>query len=224
MIQSVLVREDTVNFFIDQKMNIRFLSLFGFSSAVFSSPFFVFRCMDALEIQKENILRRFCNVHINRFGENRILLYQNINAQYVMKKNLHSMMVVCAGLILACCNQQMGTEDYQSTIVNEDGTVTFQYKNDNAKEVFVDVQFAGKNKMKRDSLSGLWTVTLGPAAPDMYPYNFQVDGVGVMDPMCDQYFPNEGFKNSLLEISSNDGSLPHDINNVPHGRMESVHY
>ena len=134
------------------------------------------------------------------------------------------MMVVCTGLILSCCNQYMVTEDYQSTIVNEDGTVTFQYKNDNAKEVFVDVQFAGKNKMKRDSLSGLWTVTLGPAAPDMYPYNFQVDGVGVMDPMCDQYFPNEGFKNSLLEMSSNDGSLPHDINNVPHGRMESVHY
>ena len=134
------------------------------------------------------------------------------------------MMVVCAGLILACCNQYMVTEDYQSTIVNEDGTVTFQYKNDNAKEVFVDVQFAGKNKMTRDSLSGLWTVTLGPAAPDMYPYNFQVDGVGVMDPMCDQYFPNEGFKNSLLEISSNDGSLPHDINNVQHDVGKFIKY
>ena len=52
---------------------------------------------------------------------------------------------------------------------NDDGTVTFQYKNDSAKAVMVDVQFAGRKEMTRDA-DGLWTVTLGPAAPDMYPY------------------------------------------------------
>ena len=45
-----------------------------------------------------------------------------------------------------------------------------------------------------------------------------------MDPENPQYFPNEGFKNSLLEIPSKAGSLPHDIRNVPHGRLEYVHY
>ena len=57
-------------------------------------------------------------------------------------------------------------------ICHDDGTVTFQYKNDQAKEVLVDVQFAGRNAMTRDAKTGLWTVTLGPAAPDMYPYCF----------------------------------------------------
>ena len=52
---------------------------------------------------------------------------------------------------------------------NNDGTVTFQYKNDSAKSVLVDVQFAGRKEMKRDAATGLWSVTLGPAAPDMYP-------------------------------------------------------
>ena len=84
------------------------------------------------------------------------------------------------------------------TICNADGTVTFQYKNDQAKEVLVDVQFAGRNAMQRDAQTGLWTVTLGPAAPDMYPYCFIVDGVSVMDPENPLYFPNEGFMNSLL--------------------------
>ena len=111
----------------------------------------------------------------------------------------------------------------QSTICHEDGTVTFQYKNDQAKEVMVDVQFAGRNAMKRDA-QGLWTVTLGPAAPDMYPYCFIVDGVSVMDPENPQYFPNEGFKNSLLEIPAREGSLAHDIKNVPHGSLEYIHY
>ena len=110
-----------------------------------------------------------------------------------------------------------------STICHEDGTVTFQYKNDQAKEVLVDVQFAGRKPMTRGA-DGMWTTTLGPAAPDMYPYCFVVDGVSVMDPLCQQYFPNEGFKNSLLEIPAQKGSLPHDIKNVPHGMVEYIHY
>ena len=116
------------------------------------------------------------------------------------------------------------------TRINADGTVTFQYKNDQAKEVLVDVQFAGRNAMQRDEQTGLWTVTLGvkgdvkaPVAPDMYPYCFIVDGVSVMDPENPQYFPNEGFKNSLLEIPGKDG-LAHDIKNVPHGQLEYIHY
>ena len=105
---------------------------------------------------------------------------------------------------------------------NADGTVTFQYKNDSAKTVMVDVQFAGRKEMKRDA-DGTWTVTLGPAAPDMYPYCYIVDGISVMDPENPQYFPNEGFKNSLLEIPGG-GKLPHDIREVPHGRLEYIHY
>ncbi|GJG32215.1 hypothetical protein PRMUPPPA20_03240 [Xylanibacter ruminicola] len=121
-------------------------------------------------------------------------------------------------LLMACAMQAKA-----GTITNADGTVTFQYKNDQAKEVLVDVQFAGRKAMQKDAKTGLWTVTLGPAAPDMYPYCFVVDGVSIMDPDNPQYFPNEGFKNSLLEIKSKDG-LPHDIKNVPHGTMEYIHY
>ena len=110
------------------------------------------------------------------------------------------------------------------TVCNEDGTVTFRYKNDQAKNVMVDVQFAGRNPMQYDEQNGLWTATLGPAAPDMYPYCFIVDGVSVMDPQCDQYFPNEGFKNSLLEIPSRQGALAHDIKDVPHGVVDYIHY
>ena len=119
---------------------------------------------------------------------------------------------------LVCCMQANA-----ETICNDDGTVTFQYKNDQAKEVLVDVQFAGRKPMQKDAKTGLWTITLGPAAPDMYPYCFVVDGVSIMDPDNPQYFPNEGFKNSLLEIKSKDG-LVHDIKDVPHGTIEYVRY
>ena len=110
----------------------------------------------------------------------------------------------------------------KSTVVNADGTVTFKYWNDYAKDVQVDVQFAGRKPMTKGA-DGVWTATVGPAAPDMYPYCFIVDGIQVMDPRNQLYFPNEGFKNSLLEIS--DGKRIHDIKeDVPHGRVEYVHY
>ena len=48
---------------------------------------------------------------------------------------------------------------YRSTVCNSDGTVTFNYRNDKAKEVQVDVQFAGRKAMTRDASTGLWTVT-----------------------------------------------------------------
>ena len=47
---------------------------------------------------------------------------------------------------------------------NDDGTVTFQYKNDSAKTVLVDAQFSGRKEMTRGA-DGVWTVTLGPVAP-----------------------------------------------------------
>ena len=141
--------------------------------------------------------------------------------RYILKAMLFAALIFGSSLSWA---QRPMMMNFESTVVNDDGTVTFQYRNDKAKEVAVDVQFAGKKAMQKDARTGLWTVTVGPAASDMYPYHFEVDGVSVMDPKCEQYFPNEGFKNSILEIPAKEGSLPHDIKDVPHGCMEYVRY
>lgn len=137
-------------------------------------------------------------------------------------KHLHYLLMP-ALLFGACATNS--PSDPASTVVNADGTVTFSYRNDHAQSVQVDVQFAGRHDMVRDSVSGLWQITLGPAAPDMYPYCFVVDGVSIMDPQCKQWFPNEGFKNSLLDIPGPaDAPLIHSIQDVPHGNVEYVTY
>lgn len=138
-----------------------------------------------------------------------------------MKMKVFSAAVLA--LMMAACGQK-ALQDPASTVVNADGTVTFNYRNDNAKDVKVDVQFAGRHDMVKDSVSGLWSLTLGPAVADMYPYCFVVDGVSIMDPQCDQFFPNEGFKNSLLDIPGTKEPLVHSIQNVPHGNVEYISY
>ena len=47
---------------------------------------------------------------------------------------------------------------------------------------------------------GIWTITLGPVEPDIYPYCFIADGIQVADPKNSWIFPNEGFQNSVVEI------------------------
>lgn len=108
-----------------------------------------------------------------------------------------------------------------SPVVNADNTVTFNFNSKTAKDVKVNVQFAGVKDMTNNG-QGLWSVTLGPAAPDIYPYCFIVDGVSVADPQNAEWFPNEGFKNSLLDMRK-DGQI-HEMRNVPHGNVSYHSY
>lgn len=109
------------------------------------------------------------------------------------------------------------------TVVHKDNTVTFNYKNDNAKSVSVSVQFAGEHQMTKGD-DGVWSITLGPAAPDIYPYSFIVDGISVMDPHSPGFFPNETFKNSLLDLNGADEDLIYEDRNVPHGEVDYLKY
>jgi enterochelin esterase-like enzyme len=66
--------------------------------------------------------------------------------------------------------------------VHKDRRVTFRLRAPAAKSVGVNVQFAsGLRKMSKGA-DGVWSVTLGPAEPDIYEYSFVVDGLAVSDP------------------------------------------
>lgn len=125
---------------------------------------------------------------------------------------------------LALCisaSAQMGPQT-PSTVVNPDNTVTFSISAPQAKNVKISAQFAPKQDMVKGE-NGVWSITLGPVAPDIYPYCFEVDGIGVMDPQCPDWFPNEGFKNSMIDIRGKE-PMDHDLQSVPHGKVDYVNY
>jgi enterochelin esterase family protein len=103
--------------------------------------------------------------------------------------------------------------------VQADKKITFSYLAPFAKQVLLGgSQFgAAQVPMTKDSL-GIWSVTVGPVSPDIYPYSFVVDGVTVMDPANAHYFPNERFKASLVDIPG-DTALVHSMRDVPHGTV-----
>lgn len=107
--------------------------------------------------------------------------------------------------------------------VNVDNTVVFRYLAPAAKEVKLSGQFLKEPIiMKKDSV-GIWSIGVGPVKPDIYPYNFIVDGVGVMDPANTSFFPNERFKASLVDIPGNT-PLIHALRDVPHGTISYDYY
>jgi enterochelin esterase-like enzyme len=108
--------------------------------------------------------------------------------------------------------------------IHNDKKVTFSYLAPFAKQVLLGgSQFgAAQLPMTKDSI-GIWTVTVGPIQPDVYPYSFVVDGVTVMDPANVDFFPNERFKASLVDIPG-DTALIHSMRDVPHGTVTYEYY
>lgn len=102
--------------------------------------------------------------------------------------------------------------------VHPDKTVTFRFRAPDAKEVMINTQIIPDQQLMNKDANGLWTITLGPVKPDIYPYCFIVDGISVPDPNNIFIFENERFKNSLVDVPG-DTPLIHAIQDVPHGTV-----
>lgn len=107
--------------------------------------------------------------------------------------------------------------------VHKDRTVTFRFNAPQADSVELNAQFLKENLPMTKDENGLWCVTTPPIKPDLYPYSFFVDSISVTDPNNVLIFPNERFKNSLVDVP---GSIPsiYDIQDVPHGRVSYQFY
>jgi len=138
-----------------------------------------------------------------------------------MYKKLLSSIAFLASAVFAMAQGPMAAPA-ASPIVNPDNTVTFNLSAPGAKSVKINAQFAPATEMTRLD-NGTWTITLGPVVPDIYPYCFVVDGINVMDPQNPDWFPNETFKNSLLDMYANE-EVNFLVEDVPHGKVDYVNY
>ncbi len=130
------------------------------------------------------------------------------------------MITICPGFETS---GQQGRPAFTSPEIQNGNSVTFRFLAPNAREVKLSTQFvAGLQTMTKDE-NGLWSITLGPVEPDIYPYCFVVDGIQVADPKNSWVFPNEGFQNSLVEIPSPTPQA-YTVQNVPHGTVSYRHY
>lgn len=107
--------------------------------------------------------------------------------------------------------------------IRSDGTVTLVLKAPHAQEVLVRGDFLKPNEKRPLSRSedGTFSIALGPLAPDIYTYSFEVDGVKTLDP-ANAWIKSGHFFDSKFEIS--DGNAYFDPRDVPHGTLHVHSY
>ena len=104
-----------------------------------------------------------------------------------------------------------------------DGSVTFRCQAPDAKAVELDCQMFPQALPMTKGSDGVWSITVTPGKPDIYPYAFVVDGTKIADPNNMFIFPNEGFKYSLADVRGPEPSVQ-DIQDVPHGKVSYRYY
>jgi enterochelin esterase-like enzyme len=112
---------------------------------------------------------------------------------------------------------------FTSPEVGADRSVTLRLFAPNAKSVIATGELDGKPHPLTRADNGVWSVTVGPLAPDIYTYAFNVDGVSALDPLNAniKYGYGRFGAVSIVQIPG-DGPQFYDVKPVPHGRV-SIH-
>src|SRR6187401_2978500 len=107
--------------------------------------------------------------------------------------------------------------------VHPDKSITFRYFSRKAQRVWITGEFLLKPVAMKKDTSGIWSVTVPPVKPDIYPYSLWVDSVQIADPNNTYIFANERFKRSIVDVPG-DQPLIHSLQNVPHGKISYRYY
>lgn len=108
--------------------------------------------------------------------------------------------------------------------VAADRHVTFRILATKAKEVLLsgsDIPGVGRGAAMTKDPNGVWEVTLGPIESGAYRYNFNVDGVSVIDPRNSATSESNNNTWSLVYVPGADFM---DTRDVPHGAVAEVTY
>ncbi len=141
---------------------------------------------------------------------------------YCPDKRTWDMKVICAGCFAAVLWAQ---GPVHSPEVAPDRRVTFRVLAPNANQVSLTGEFQHGSKPLEKNEQGLWTITIGPLEPEIYNYNFTIDGVRTIDPN------NPNVKTgstpstiaSILEVPGGQPAF-YDARNVPHGEIRTHWY
>ncbi len=107
--------------------------------------------------------------------------------------------------------------------VHADHSVTFRFRDPNAKSVLLAREGVEKPAPMQKDAQGVWSVTTPPLEPDFYGYSFVADGVRLMDPSNSLIKPNLLFPQSMVHVPG-PSSLPWEMNNVAHGVIHHHFY
>jgi enterochelin esterase-like enzyme len=137
------------------------------------------------------------------------------------------LMIACSGLALPARAQRPNGNrppEFESTEVSPERKVTFRIHAPKAEGVRLgssDLPGMGMAAEMKKGENGVWEATVGPVPAGAYRYNFQVDGVFVIDPRNPATSESNTNTWSLVLVP---GSETFDLKDMPHGAVAKVPY
>lgn len=138
-----------------------------------------------------------------------------------MRRRLLVLVAAACGIAQAAPAQQNAAPPLRSPEVHADRRVTFRLLAPKADEVALTCEcVADRHAMQKDA-AGVWSVTVGPVAPDIYEYEFWLDGVQLVDPRNNLVKTNSrpSASSSILTVADAGPSF-YDVKPVAHGAID----
>jgi len=173
----------------------------------------------------------------NEVAPNRISKSKAARKEVAMK----TLVVCCTMLAMVansspCLAQQRATapagarldpaaRPVRSPEISADRHVTFRLRAPDSASVVLSGEFMkGTQPLVKDA-DGVWSVTVGPLAPEIYAYNFTIDGIKTIDPGNFEVKTGSTASTieSILEVPG-DHPLFYDAQPVPHGEIRTDWY
>ena len=142
------------------------------------------------------------------------------------------MLILCCSMMAVSSfgQQALGQRPrVKSPVINQDGTVTFNFYDPTAQQVSVTGDFEeihGQTLPMTKQDNGVWTVTTKALNPELYSYSLSVDGQRFVDP-ANSYVNRDISTLSNIFIvtkSADDKGHLYQVNDVPHGTLSRVWY
>ena len=140
------------------------------------------------------------------------------------------LLVGCLVAMSSFAQQQLGQRPrVKSPVVNQDGTVTFNFYDPSAQRVSVSGDFEEIRNQRLDMTkqdNGVWTVTTRALNPELYSYSISVDGQRFVDPANSYVNRDISTLSNIFIVSKNADDKGHlySVNDVPHGTLSRVWY
>lgn len=111
-----------------------------------------------------------------------------------------------------------------SPVVNEDNSITFRVKAPGAQQVALhfDEWEVRPEPMAKDA-EGVWSVTIGPVAPRLYQYLFEIDGIRTLDFANPVVKAGTSVYGSVVEVHGNPARYD-EVQDVRHGEVHILRY
>lgn len=141
-----------------------------------------------------------------------------------MGKRLKLLAGACASMmvLISSAQQELWGGANGAPLIQDDNTVTFAIKAPDAQQVQVQLDYGEPVTMQRDT-AGVWTHTTQVLPPDLYLYNYVVDGVKTLDPENVYIMRDVATVKNMFFIDGEQSRL-YQAQDVPHGNVSAVWY